>query len=153
LNIKDYISSGILEAYALGDLSDLERREVEKNLAQYPELKAELMLIEETQEELLMKLSITPRTSVKEKLFVKIDQQKPEAKVVAMNTEQAGGNVWKFAAAASITLALVSSFLAYNYYGKWKSTQNDLSDLIAQNQQMRKITIMSISVLKKLKKT
>lgn len=135
MNIKEYISSGILEAYALGELAERERIEVEKNLAQYPELREELTQIEEAQEALLMKLSITPPEGVKKQLFAKLVQQKPEANVVSLNAGTSG-NFWKFAAAASITLALISSYLAYNYYGKWKDSEHNLSDLLAQNQRM-----------------
>ena len=51
VNVEAYISSGILEAYALGELSEQERAEVEKNLKQFPALRKELALIEEAQEE------------------------------------------------------------------------------------------------------
>lgn len=135
MNIEEYISSGILEAYVLGDLTNQERAEVEKNLANYPELKKELAIIEDTQEKLLMQMAIQPGDHVKASLFEKIDRQKPEAKVVSMNTETSGG-FWKFAAAASVAIALVSSYLAYDYHGKWKNTETSLTQLIAQNQQM-----------------
>ena len=46
MNINEYISSGILEAYVLGELSDQERISVERNLAQHPELQEELARIE-----------------------------------------------------------------------------------------------------------
>jgi anti-sigma-K factor RskA len=134
LNIKEYISSGVLEAYVLGDLSDQERTEVEKNLSLYPELLEELSRAEETQEKLLMAAAMKPRTAVKAALFEKIDQQ-PEAKVVSISGSSSG-SFWKYAAAASVTVAIVSSYLAYNYRSKWLTTQNSLTELIAQNQQV-----------------
>jgi anti-sigma-K factor RskA len=135
LNIEEYISSGILEAYALGELTAAERAEVEKNLAQHPQLKKELARIEEAQEAFLMQAAVKPASSVKEKLFAKIDA--PRGKVVSM-TEPASSavNIWKYAAAASVAIALMTSYLAYNYYSKWRTTENDLNDLVAQNQQM-----------------
>ena len=75
MNVEAYISSGILEAYALGELSEHERAEVEKNLALHPELRKELAHIEEAQEKFLMNGAIQPRPSVKEKLFEQIDAQ------------------------------------------------------------------------------
>jgi anti-sigma-K factor RskA len=134
VNIDAYISSGILEAYALGELSEGERSEVEKNLALYPELRAELAQIEEAQERLLMKAAIQPRAAVKEQLFAKIDQ-KPEAKVVSLDTGS-GTNVWRWAAAASITIAIISSYLAFQYRSQLKATESNLQNLIAQNQRM-----------------
>lgn len=47
MDINKYISSGILENYVLGLTSDIETKEVERNLLQYPELKTELNQIED----------------------------------------------------------------------------------------------------------
>lgn len=135
MNIEEYISSGILEAYALGELSEREQKEVEKNLAHYPELKAELSRIEENQEAFLIRAAVQPRALVKENIFKKIDERKPQAKLVSMPVSSQL-NVWKYAAAASGALAIVSSFIAYTYYNKWRNTESDLSELIAQNQQI-----------------
>ena len=139
MNIEEYISSGILEAYVLGELSEQERIDVEKNLVQYSQLREELQAIEETQERLLMSAAIKPRIQVKDSLFQKIDQQKPEAKVVPLIPEHdTGSNIWRYVTAASIIIALVSSYLAYDYHSKWKHTENSLTELIAQNQRVAK---------------
>jgi anti-sigma-K factor RskA len=137
VNVEAYISSGILEAYALGELSEQERVEVEKNLAQYPALRKELALIEEAQEQLLLKAAIQPGTAVKTKLFAAIDAQAPKGKVVGMKAETAT-SFWKLAAAASVSIALITSYLAYNYWNKWRLTELRLTELVAQNQQMAK---------------
>lgn len=131
MNLEEYISSGILEAYALGDLSVAERTAVEKNLAQYPELRKELALIEEAQEKLLLKAAVQPRASIKADLLNKLEFKKPEAKVVVMQTA-----TWKYAAAASIVLALISSYMAYEYHGRWQASEKNLTTLIAQNRQI-----------------
>lgn len=131
MNIEEYISSGILEAYALGELSAAERSAVERNLVQYPELRKELALIEEVQEELLLKNAIQPRTSIKAELLQKLDFKKPETKVVSM-----ASTAWKYATAASIVLALITSYMAYEYYGRWKASEDNLTTLVAQNRQM-----------------
>jgi anti-sigma-K factor RskA len=136
VNVEEYISSGILEAYALGELSEHERAEVEKNLTQYPALRQELALIEETQEKLLMKAAIQPSVALKSKLFASIDGQKAQGKTVVLKPEGSDVSVWKFAAAAAVTIALVSSYLAFNYWNKWKSSESSLSELIAQNQRV-----------------
>nr|WP_236676092.1 anti-sigma factor [Chryseolinea lacunae] len=84
-----------------------------------------------------MEASIAPKASVKAALFAKIEAApKAEAKVVPLTPTQPAASVWKFAAAASITLALISSYLAYDYWSKWKRTENNLAELIAQNQQV-----------------
>jgi anti-sigma-K factor RskA len=137
LNIKEYISSGVLESYVMGELSLQERAEVEKNLAVYPELRTELTAVEAAQESLLIQTAIAPRTSVRSQLFVKIDdEQKAPVNVVAMKTERSTIGFWRYAAAASIAVALVSSYLAYDYYIRWKHSENRLGELIAQNQRV-----------------
>jgi anti-sigma-K factor RskA len=136
VNVEQYISSGILEAYVLGELREEERLEVEQNLKLYPELRKELALIEETQEKLLMKAGMKPNPSLKKSLFAKIDAAEKSAKVVQLPAPQSGIAFWKFAAAASVTFALITSYLAYDYRDKWKKTESNLAELTAQNQQM-----------------
>jgi anti-sigma-K factor RskA len=134
VNLQEYIASGILELYVLGELTEQERSDVEKNLARYPELREELARVEETQEKLLMKAAIKPQVSVKADLFKKIES-KPEAKVVSMKPDSSS-TFWKFAAAASVTIAVIASYYAYDFHSKWKSSETNLADLIAQNQRM-----------------
>lgn len=129
MNIQEYIASGILEAYALGELSDMECADVERNLHQYPELRAELTLIEDAQETLLQKLAIAPPASVKAKVLQSIQ---PQSRVIALDT----AFQWKFAAAASIVLAMVLGFLTYDYRDKWIHSQVALNELITRNQQI-----------------
>jgi anti-sigma-K factor RskA len=116
-----------LESYALGELTQSERLEVERNLAQYPELRAELASIEETMEAFLMKAAVAPGAQVKEKLEQKIFAR--ETKVVSMTP-------WRLVAAASIIIAVTSSILAYNYYNNWKQSETSLNELRAMNEQV-----------------
>jgi anti-sigma-K factor RskA len=133
VNIQQYISTGILEAYALGELSQMERAEVEKNLDMYPTLREELAKVEQSQEELLMRATIRPRASVKSGLFEKINQ-KAESKIIPI--QPAPTMTWRYATAASVIFALLSSYLAYNYWSKWKESESNLTELIAQNQRI-----------------
>jgi anti-sigma-K factor RskA len=133
VNIKEYISSGILEAYVLGELPEQERASVEDQLEQHPELREELQRIEEAQEKFLMQAAVQPRAAVREKVLQVIEKQNTGGKVIVMNS---GVGFWRFAAAASITLALIASYFAYNYHAKWKNSETDLSNLIAQNQRI-----------------
>jgi len=120
----------------MGELCEQERSEVEHNLAQYPELRAELARVEETQERLLMQAAIKPRAAVKGALFEKIDSQKSKGKVIPMRTSKTSAGIWKLAAAASLTLAIVASYLAYEYHDRWKSTESTYAELLAQNQRL-----------------
>lgn len=134
MNVEAYIASGILEAYAQGELSAAERAEVESNLARFPELRKELAAIEETQEALLQRVAIRPRDSVKTSILAAIDA-KAGRKTVPL-TSGAADRVWKLAAAAAVAIAVISSYLAYDYWNKWKKSEVALSELIARNQQV-----------------
>jgi anti-sigma-K factor RskA len=133
VNIEEYIASGILEAYTLGELSANEREAVEKNLQQYPALREELSIIEQSVEALLMQTAVKPRAEVKTKLFEKIKQE-TAAKVISM--PPATTAPWRYATAASVAIALLSSYLAFNYWDKWKTSETSLTNLVAQNQRI-----------------
>lgn len=136
MNIEDYISTGILEAYVVGELSDAERAEVEKNISSSPELQEELQKVEATLEAFAQKAALTPRAALKAKVMNKVlgsDAKEKEVKVVALSPAT---NYWKYAAAASIAFAILTSVLAVNYRQRWVETQFNLNNLIAQNQQM-----------------
>ncbi len=133
MNINDYIASGILEAYALGEVTPEQRAELERLFIEYPALHEELARVEETMEAFAMKAAVTPRSSVKERLMKEVaaGEAPTKSKVSTPNF-----NPWKFAAAASITVALVASYLAYTYHGRWQNTATEMDNLIAQNQQI-----------------
>ena len=135
MNIKEYISSGILEAYVLGGLTEQERAEVEKYLVQFSELREELALVEAAQERMLMQAAIKPPSKGKTKLFGKINSAEGKLKAISSNKNS---TFWRYAAAASFSIAIISSYLAYNYWGKWKEVSADLTSLVAQNRQVAK---------------
>lgn len=128
MNIQEYISSGVLEAYALGALGEAERAEVERNIIQYPALREELARIEDTQEALLLKMTLTPPASVKSNVMHAIT---PRGKVVEIGVVR-----WKYAAAAAIVMALALAYLAYDYRDKWLHSELALNKMIAQNRQV-----------------
>lgn len=134
MNTQEYIASGILESYVLGELSGLERAEVERNVEKYPELKEELAKAERAQEQLLLKAAVHPKASVKVELFERLGVEEKKAIVISMDHSRI--RFWQYAAAACVALTLFTSYLAYTYRGKWKSTETDLNELIAQNQRI-----------------
>lgn len=143
MDIKNYIASGILEAYALGDLPTDERAAVEAMLLQYPELQTELTLIEEGLEVLAMETAMTPQASLKKNLFAALDLEEetaeeatvvtpsPSAEPKVVEMQPTPSRVWNYVAAASIALALVSSYLAYDYHNRWKQVEKVYSETLA----------------------
>ncbi|HYC86409.1 MAG TPA: hypothetical protein VEB86_14345, partial [Chryseosolibacter sp.] len=133
MNIREYISSGILESYVMGELTAQERAEVERNMDLYPEIKAEIRQIEETQEAMLMQAAVRPRLSVRSAIMEKVAESR--GRTVSIRGAQSL-TFWRFAAAASIVVAILASALAYNYRQRWKETESSLIALSRQNTQI-----------------
>jgi anti-sigma-K factor RskA len=136
LNSKEYIASGILEAYVLGELSGAELAEVEKRIAADPELRKELNRIEETHEKILMLGAVQPRASLKHEILDVLDKKKAANTKIIPLKNQSELKVWRFLAAASVSIAIIASYAGYTYWNKWKDTETNLNELIAQNQRM-----------------
>lgn len=139
MNIQEYISSGILEAYVLGELPQEEVLKVEKIASEHKEVRDEISNIEHTLEGLAFKAAVKPGDEVRQKIMQEVEQREQQgqhAKVVTMSSAPAKTGLLKYAVAASVTIALVSSFLAYSYWNKWKSAQLELNNLVAQNQRV-----------------
>jgi len=134
VNVEEYISSGILESYIMDELSAAERAEVEKAMSQHQEVRAELDRIEQTMESLAFATAVNPNASLKAKILEEIEF-KEETPVVSIDSRREGSSFLKFAAAASVIIALGSAVMAFNYWNKWKNAEDRLSSLIAQNQQ------------------
>jgi len=137
VNVEEYISSGILESYVMDELSSAERAEVERMAADHLEIRTELEKIELSIEALAFATSIKPAPGIKEKLMSGISQQsatKKETPVIEMQPERSLGML-RFAAAASVIVALGAAIVAFNYWNKWQSAEDRLATLIAQNEQ------------------
>jgi anti-sigma-K factor RskA len=107
LNIQDYISSGIIERYLLGELSEKECAEVLADSNRYPEIKSEIEAVEVT----LMQLgSKTPPQNLKQDILSKLEIS--DNKVIPINRKDSSATLWL--AAASIVLFLISA--AYNLF-------------------------------------
>lgn len=79
MNIKEYIESGILEAYALGALTTEERTVVEADIAMYPELAAELEAIEATMLDFANAEAIQPPAFMQDQIWNAINENNTEA--------------------------------------------------------------------------
>ncbi|ASS50595.1 MAG: hypothetical protein A3D31_13605 [Candidatus Fluviicola riflensis] len=120
VDVKEYISSGILEAVVLGLGSDQEVREVQCLSKIYPEIMEELRAIEQALAKMAEEDSVEPTQELKAVILEKIAQteQTPRqlpnatsniaeeaAKIVQLNTGSSS-TPWKWMAAASVVLLL-----------------------------------------------
>ena len=83
MDIKAYISSGILELYCTGALTEHENREVEALARQYPEVKSEINNINSALDQYARQYAITPSPDLKAKILNEIPDKTP----VSSNTE------------------------------------------------------------------
>ena len=134
MNIKEYISSGVVESYVLGLLTAQERFEFEQYCEAYPELKAARNAFELAIEKQAMENAVKPPPNVKEKVLSAI-QQKPASntsKIISMGPTNRRSTGLGWMAAASIILFLVAGYFAYTFYNQTKELKNSNSELEAK---------------------
>ena len=149
MDIEKYISSGILETYALGDLTQEERIEVENMISRYPEIRAELALIEETLESVAFHTAVAPRNNLKAQILQKAfpddtelpaGQREEDKKVISIHKEssekKAAPQSFKYLLAAAVTFAVISTVAAAIFWSKWQDAENRISILALENTQI-----------------
>lgn len=120
MNIPDYITSGILESYALGIVSDQERREVDCLSTIYPEVRQELDRLTLALENYAFIHSVAPPVDLQEKIRQRLSFATPETtaidvdetKVIPLQRERPVFQVaWLAAAAVGLILIAFAYFL------------------------------------------
>ena len=160
-NIQDYIESGILEQYALGELSVAEQAAVEAQAASHSEIREELQQVQETLGFYAEAHAMTPSAGMRERVLANVLAQiaapapssalRADVDAVAQANHRpaptetvvrsigsaaapapAARSVWAMAASVALILSLVGNAL---FYSRW---QNASSELVAmQNDQAR----------------
>jgi hypothetical protein len=118
VNIKEYIESGILEAYALDSLPPDEAKEVVANLVRYPELQQELEKVENALTQYAVSFSQAPPPDLEDKIWntiqagnedkVTSNVEKEGPRVIPFPSEGAQPTQWKFAAAVAVLVGSVA---------------------------------------------
>ena len=119
MNVKEYISSGIVESYVLGLASDPERAEFEKNCAEYSEVFEARIAFEQLLEQRAMENAIAPSKDLKKQIWNTIqdsDAKLPSIDKVQTPVKNLG---WlKYAVAACLILLAGSVYWNYSLYQK-----------------------------------
>jgi anti-sigma-K factor RskA len=153
VEVKDIISSGLLELYITGLTSEEETLQVEQWAKKYPEVRTEIEELQRVMESYAMAEAIQPDAELKEKILAKIQPDdsvkdkifsriqttpKQEPFTVIKTPEKINEekiysipSYFKWAVAASIILLIGSLILNYTFYNKYKTASNDLQ--VAQN--------------------
>lgn len=146
-DLKAYIESGILELYVLGDVTPVEKLQVEEMASKHPAIKAELDEIERSMELYAEENAIEPSEHLRSRILGSLltnfgdDNNFPtpthveREKVVVMQPDkEKETNFYKYAFAACLALLLASAVALYNLYSRLNDTNTQLSAMQAQNQ-------------------
>lgn len=109
MDINEYISSGILELYVYGALSETESREVTRILRQYPEVESEVEQIEKTLQELSAAVAPEDAENLIEAIKRKLSHN---PKVITMRESKS--NYPMYIGWAASLLFLIGLFLMFN---------------------------------------
>lgn len=149
MNIDDYIASGILESYVLGMSSAQENALIECLIRTNPVVAEEVHAIRETFERSALEGKMEPPADLKKRIWSRLaaesiqsPQQEtklpdPEAGIIPLKTgakEQARENRSRLGVAASLTLFLASSALAFYFYTQNKEMNTRLARLESGSQ-------------------
>jgi anti-sigma-K factor RskA len=144
VNTKEYIESGILEAYVLGALSAEECAQVRAAMAQYPEVAAEVASIEEAMGNLAQETAEVPPAFMQDKIWDVIHAQGatvfpvseplPAPKVVPLAPTARRENSWLRAA---VWVALIGSLVTNIYlWSESRKSSRQAEEATAQVAQM-----------------
>lgn len=139
MNIQEYISSGIVEAYVLGLAEPQEAAEFEQLCSQYPELVEAREAFELSLEKQAIANAVAPDKSVRSRIFAELQveaDKEPKVIPITRNEEKqvdipAASPFKRYMAAASVVALLGSLALNLYFYNKYRSVNNQYNDLVA----------------------
>ena len=145
MELKDIISSGLLELHATGIASEAESAQVLEWRAQYPEVREELDAIEQSMEMYIMSQAIEPSQDLKKIILENLGGETAAPGLSTSPTPVVSMNArWKYMAAASLLLLIGSVVMNMVYYGKYQkaelAVQETREQLLASNQQLDAVT-------------
>lgn len=126
MNLKEYISSGIIESYVMGLASEQDRAEFEQLCASHPELVEARRNFELLLEKKAMELAEAPPASSKNKIWAAIQDASAtnSAKVITMEPSGSrSSSAIRWVAAASVILMLAAGYFAYDNYKQKKNLE------------------------------
>jgi anti-sigma-K factor RskA len=146
VNIKEYISSGIIESYVLGMTSAEESEEFENMCATHPEVREARDLFEHQLEQSAIAVGIQPPRKLKSLILseIEIDAQKTDSRRIISSPEvppaapvfKLTPAFWKYVAAASIILLVGSTVLNFYFFNQYSKTNELNAQLLASQNQM-----------------
>jgi len=149
VEIKEYISSGIVESYVLGLTSFEEAEEFERMCAAHSEVRAARDLFEQQLEKNTIAVGEQPPKKLKSLVLseIEIDAQKsgatsiisePKAPIEKPREIIFNPTIWKYAAAAVVILLIGSGILNIYFFNQYKKYSGQYSQLVDSQSAMSK---------------
>jgi anti-sigma-K factor RskA len=140
--IEAYISSGVIEAFVLGQLTEAETKELLQYASEHKEVRNAIDETEETLYALGQKGSIAPPSTSKKRLFddlgLKIESEEVLSPANSLKEEikkeTKSFSIYPFLAAAASIVAIIGIAFSVHFYNQWQDTEARLSSIIAENQ-------------------
>ncbi|HNQ61309.1 MAG TPA: anti-sigma factor [Bacteroidia bacterium] len=138
MDIKDYINSGVVEMYSLGNLNEPERTEFEQKLLLYPELGKELNKVQEALSGYANAYEINPRPSLRSEILESTLNGKAVDKKILPNSTLAKNHslTYKYLIAASLAALAISTFASWFFYSRWEDSEERYSQLLREKNQL-----------------
>lgn len=143
MNIQEYIESGKLELFLLGELTEREREEVIAMAKAYPEIRQELDALEGAMFAFDNLTGETPSTQLKEKIFASLEEEFKEEETpkaatmpnpAPVETKVVKLSPWKpFAVAASLIAVLACAATIY-FASRFYETDQKFTALLQDQQ-------------------
>ncbi len=146
MNIKEYISSGIIEAYILGLASTEEAEEFERMCAAHAEVRNARDLFEQQLERNAIAVGVQPPRKLRSLILseIEIDAQQHAPKQIISDREKEQTapvfrftpTLWKYVAAASIILLVGSTVLNFYFFNQYRKTNDLYSQLLTSHNRL-----------------
>jgi anti-sigma-K factor RskA len=138
MNVKEYISSGIIESYVMGLASEVERQEFEANCLQYPEIAEARNAFEIALEEQLLGDAVSAPVFLKGQIEERLKSSSIETTISDTEEERTPVRkigIWRWVAAASLILMAGTIYWAVTTNKKYQDLQAKNRELQNQVQQ------------------
>jgi len=139
VDIKEYIESGIIEAYATGAIPAEEAREVEKMAAAHPEIKEALEKAQKALEDLSRAYAVTPKPEWKDEILAAAFDE-DSASTAPNSNKSRLISPWLVAASLALIVSLGINFTQYQQVEEYEDdllkSSLRISQLEQENQTM-----------------
>ena len=132
MNVKEYISSGIIELYAFNALSESEMREVEAMAKAHPEIANELASSITAMDNYLLLHTAEPSEGLKSKIMLSLANSNQTNELVVKQITP----IYKYLAAACIVGMILSSITLFTIFGKLKTSETEVASLRSNSERI-----------------